>query len=78
MITVTYGQLDCYINTHHTQYSTLKQHTSVGVRHEYPWAPPTRPTAVLDKWVRPTRRPDDLSVSPTELVHGPHDLGPVW
>jgi hypothetical protein len=37
-------------------------------------SPPTRLTAVLDKWVRPTRRPADLSVGPTDLVGGPHDL----
>jgi hypothetical protein len=36
--------------------------------------PPTRLTAVPDKWVRPTRRPADLSVGPTDLVGGPHDL----
>jgi hypothetical protein len=27
-----------------------------------------------DKWVWPTRRPDDLLVGPTNLVGGPHDL----
>jgi hypothetical protein len=26
------------------------------------------------KWVRPTRRPANLSVGPTDLVGGPHDL----
>jgi hypothetical protein len=31
-------------------------------------------TAILDKWVRPTRRPADLSVAPTDLVGYPHDL----
>jgi hypothetical protein len=25
-------------------------------------------------WVRPTRRPADLSVGPTDLVGNPHDL----
>jgi hypothetical protein len=35
---------------------------------------PTRLTAIPDKWVRPTRRPADLSVGPTDLVGGPHDL----
>jgi hypothetical protein len=30
--------------------------------------------AVLDKWVRPTRRPADLTVGPTDLVGGPHDV----
>jgi hypothetical protein len=29
---------------------------------------------VPDKWVRPTRRPVDLSVGPTNLVGIPHDL----
>jgi hypothetical protein len=38
-----------------------------------PRSPPTRLTAVPDKWVRPTRRPTDLSVGPTDLVGGPHD-----
>jgi hypothetical protein len=31
-------------------------------------------TAVPDKWVRPSRRPADLSVGPTDLVGSPHDL----
>jgi hypothetical protein len=39
-----------------------------------PRSPPTRLMAVPDKWVRPTRRPVDLSVGPTDLVGGPHDL----
>jgi hypothetical protein len=39
-----------------------------------PGYPPTRLTAVPDKWVRPTRRPADLSVGPTDLVGSPHDL----
>jgi hypothetical protein len=39
-----------------------------------PGSPPTRLTAVPDKWVRPTRRPADLSVDPTDLVGSPHDL----
>jgi hypothetical protein len=39
-----------------------------------PGSPPTRLTAVPDKWVWPTRRPADLSVGPTDLVGGPHDL----
>jgi hypothetical protein len=38
-----------------------------------PGSPPTRLTAVPDKWVRPTGRPADLSVGPTDLVGGPHD-----
>jgi hypothetical protein len=29
---------------------------------------------IPDKWVRPTRRPADLTVGPTDLVGGPHDL----
>jgi hypothetical protein len=37
-------------------------------------SPPTRLTAVPEKWVRPTRRPTDLSVGPTDLVGGLHDL----
>jgi hypothetical protein len=37
-------------------------------------SPPTRLTAVPDKWVRPTRRPTNLSVGPTDLVGGPYDL----
>jgi hypothetical protein len=39
-----------------------------------PGSPPTRLTAVPDKWVRPTRRLADLTVGPTDLVGGPHDL----
>jgi hypothetical protein len=39
-----------------------------------PGSPPTRLTAVPDKWVRPTRRPTDLLVGPTDLVGGLHDL----
>jgi hypothetical protein len=39
-----------------------------------PGSPPTRLTAVPEKWVRPTKRPTDLSVGPTDLVGGPHDL----
>jgi hypothetical protein len=30
--------------------------------------------AVPDKWVRPTRRPADVSVGPINLVGDPHDL----
>jgi hypothetical protein len=37
-------------------------------------SPPTRLTTVPDKWVRPTRRPADLTVGPTDLVSSPHDL----
>jgi hypothetical protein len=29
---------------------------------------------VPDKWVRPIRRPADLTVGPTDLDAGPHDL----
>jgi hypothetical protein len=39
-----------------------------------PRSPPTRLTAIPDKWVQPTRRPANLLVDPTELVGGPHDL----
>jgi hypothetical protein len=39
-----------------------------------PGSPPTRLTAIPDIWVRPTRRLADLSVGPTDLVGGPHDL----
>jgi hypothetical protein len=39
-----------------------------------PRTPPTRLTAVPDKWVRPTRRLADLLVGPTDLVGSPHDL----
>jgi hypothetical protein len=39
-----------------------------------PGSPLTRLTAVPDKWVRPTRRPANLTVGPTDLVGGPHDL----
>jgi hypothetical protein len=39
-----------------------------------PGSPPTRLTAVPNKWVWSTRRPADLLVGPTDLVDGPHDL----
>jgi hypothetical protein len=39
-----------------------------------PGSPPTRLKAISDKWVRPIRRPTNLSVGPTDLVGGPHDL----
>jgi hypothetical protein len=39
-----------------------------------PGSPPTRLTAVPDKWVQPTRRPANLLVGPTDLVGSPHDL----
>jgi hypothetical protein len=37
-------------------------------------SPPTRLTAVPDKWVRPTRRLADQSVGPSDLIGSPHDL----
>jgi hypothetical protein len=37
-------------------------------------SPPTRLTTVPDKWVRPTRRPADMPVGPTNLVGSPYDL----
>jgi hypothetical protein len=53
----------------------LRLHIAQGlVRHGYPWAPPTKLTAVPDRWVRPTRKPADLAVGPTDLVGGPQDL----
>jgi hypothetical protein len=39
-----------------------------------PGSPLTRLTVVPDKWVRPTRRPADLSVGPTDLIGRSHDL----
>jgi hypothetical protein len=39
-----------------------------------PRSPPTRLTAVPDKWIQPTRRPADLLVGPTDLFVSPHDL----
>jgi hypothetical protein len=44
------------------------------VRHGYPWVPTARFIAVPDKWVRPIRRPADLTVGPTDLICGPEDL----
>jgi hypothetical protein len=43
-----------------------------------PGSPTTRLTTVPDKWVRPTRRPADLSVGRTDLVGGPHDLSKTF
>jgi hypothetical protein len=37
-------------------------------------SPPTRLTAVPDKWVRSTKRSTDVLVGPTDLVDSPHDL----
>jgi hypothetical protein len=48
--------------------------TSSSVRHGYPWIPTNQANAVPNKWVWPTRRPDDLTVGLTDLVGGPHDL----
>jgi hypothetical protein len=39
-----------------------------------PGSPKTMLTAVPDKWVRPTRRPADLSVGSIALVGDPQDL----
>jgi hypothetical protein len=39
-----------------------------------PGSPPTRLTAVPDKWARPTRRLADLSVGPADLAGSPRDL----
>jgi hypothetical protein len=39
-----------------------------------PGSPPTRLTAVPNKWARTTKKPADFSVGPTDLVGGPHDL----
>jgi hypothetical protein len=39
-----------------------------------PRSPPTRVMAIPDKWIRPNRRPADLSVGLTNIVGGPHDL----
>jgi hypothetical protein len=38
-----------------------------------PESPPTRLTVVPDKWVRPARKPADLSLGPTDLVGDPND-----
>ena len=43
-----------------------------------PGSPPTRVSAVPDKWVRPIRRLADLSVGPTDLIYGPDDLWKTW
>jgi hypothetical protein len=39
-----------------------------------PGSPPTKLTAIPDKWVWPTRRPADLLVGPTDLIGSPYDL----
>jgi hypothetical protein len=43
-----------------------------------PGPPPTRLTAVPDKWVRPTRRLADLSVGPPDLICGSEDVKTAW
>jgi hypothetical protein len=43
-----------------------------------PESPPTRLTAVLDKWVRSTRRLADLSVGSPDLTYGPEDEKTAW
>ena len=43
-----------------------------------PRSPPARLTAVPDKWVRPTRRPADLSVGLPDLTCGPKDEKIAW
>jgi hypothetical protein len=43
-----------------------------------PGSPPTRLTAVPDKWVRPTRKPADLSVGLPDLTCGPEDEKTAW
>jgi hypothetical protein len=40
--------------------------------------PPTRLLAVTDQWVRPTKRPADLSVGPSDLTFGPEDEKIAW
>jgi hypothetical protein len=46
----------------------------IGLKLEIPWCETWVLTTVPDKWVRASRRPADLSVDPTDLVGGPHDL----
>jgi hypothetical protein len=59
----------------HTFLRSLCLHLTRGhLRHGTTGSPPTRLTAVPNKWVRPTRRPADLSVGKTDLVGSPHDL----
>jgi hypothetical protein len=43
-----------------------------------PGSPPTRLTAVPDKWVRPTRRLADLSVGLPDLTCGLKDMKIAW
>jgi hypothetical protein len=53
-------------------------HHSGLVGNGYPWVPPTRLLAVPDKWVRPTKRPADLSVGLSGLTCGPEDENIAW
>jgi hypothetical protein len=58
-------------------------YTSLGglMRHRYPWvsnSPSTRLKVVPDKWVRPTKRPADLSVGLPDLTCGPKDENKAW
>jgi hypothetical protein len=41
-------------------------------------SPPIRLTAVPEKWVRPTRRPADLSVGLPDPTCGPEDEKIAW
>jgi hypothetical protein len=43
-----------------------------------PGSPPTRLTAVLDKWVRPARKPANLSVGLSDLTYRPKDEKTAW
>jgi hypothetical protein len=43
-----------------------------------PRSPLTRLTAIPDEWVRPIRKPADLTVGPTDLVGSPHDLQKIF
>jgi hypothetical protein len=45
----------------------IKLHGYFGVRHGYPWVPPTRVPEVPVKWTRPARSPADLQVGPKTL-----------
>jgi hypothetical protein len=55
--------------------TSLRLHLAWGlVRHGYPWVPTDQAHGRPDKWVWPTRRTVNLSVGPTDLVGGPHDL----
>jgi hypothetical protein len=43
-----------------------------------PGSPPTRLTAVPNKWIRPTRRLADLLVGLSDLTCGPGDEKTAW